>query len=164
MAAIHQKMQDVINKQIGAEWASAWLYLSMSSYFDSINLGGFGHWLRAQAQEEIGHAMKFATYLTEREGRVVYDAIDKPQAQWDSPLAAMQAVYAHEQKVTALIGDMVAVARDLNDHATESLLRWFVDEQVEEESSAKTIVEQLKMIGGSTGALFMLNARLGERS
>jgi ferritin len=161
---ISKKMQNAINGQINAELYSAYLYLSMSADFSSKNLPGFANWMKIQAQEELGHAMKLYNFIEERLGRVTLKAIDAPPTEWDSPLTAFEAVLKHEQKVTGLINKLVDQAIAENDHATRGFLQWFVDEQVEEEASADAIVEQLKLIKSAPGGLFMLDKELGRRT
>ena len=160
---IKQKMQDALNKQLNRELYSGYLYLSMSAYFESVNLPGFAHWMRKQASEEEAHAMKLYKYLVERGGRVEMDDIEAPKLEWKSPLEAFEDAYKHEQKVSDMIHKLVEVARAEKDHATESFLKWFVDEQVEEEESTNEIVQKLKMINGSKNAMFMLDSVLAKR-
>jgi len=160
---ISKKMEEALNEQVNAELYSAYLYLSMESYFKSLNLGGFANWMRVQTQEEVAHAMKIYDFVNERGGRVILEAIKGPPARWDSPLAVFEAVYAHEQKVTELINDLMNLAIKEKDHATNSFLQWFVNEQVEEESSADEIVQQLKMMEKAPGGMFMLDRELGQR-
>ena len=135
----------------------------MSAYFESINLAGFANWMKIQAQEEVAHAMKFYDYLFERGGRVTMTSIDAPKTAWSSPLSAFKDVYQHEQKVTGLIHTLMDLALAEKDHASVSMLRWFVDEQVEEESSADAIVEKLKLVGEKGRGIFMLDQQLGQR-
>jgi len=160
---ISKKMEEALNEQVNAELYSAYLYLSMESYFKSLNLNGFANWMRMQTQEEVVHAMKIYDFVNERGGRVALKAIEGPQTEWDSPLAVFEAVYAHEQKVTSLINDLVDLALKEKDHATNSFLQWFVNEQVEEESSADEVVQQLKMMENAPGGMFMLDRELGQR-
>lgn len=160
---ISKKMVEAFNHQINAEIFSSYLYLSMSAYFEDLGLPGFTNWMKVQAQEEMVHAMKFFNELAERDGRVVLAAIDQPETEWESPLAVAESVYAHEQKVTALINQLVTLAREESDYAAETFLHWFVTEQVEEESSAKAIVDQLKLIQGQPQGLFMIDRELGSR-
>ena len=161
---ISKKMQNAINSQINAELYSAYMYLSMAAYFTSKNLPGFANWMRVQAQEEVGHAMKFYKFIEECLGHVALKAIDGPPTEWDSPLAVFQAGFKHEQKVTGLINKLVDQAIEENDHATRGFMQWFVDEQVEEEASADAIVQQLKLIKDSPGGLFMLDKELAGRT
>ena len=160
---ISTAMQNAINEQINAELYSAYLYLAMAAYFDSVNLPGCASWMKAQAKEEQSHAMKFYHYIVERGGRVSLKAIGVPPAEWKSALDAFSTAYKHEQHVTDRINKLVELAEKLKDPATTALLTWFVNEQVEEENNASTIVAQLKMIKESTGALFMLDHHLGKR-
>jgi len=160
---IKDKIEKALNSQINAEMYSSYLYLSMSSYFSSINLNGFATWMRVQAQEELTHAMKFYDYVIERGGRVTVKAIEAPPAEWDSPLQVFEHVYTHEQKVTGLINDLVNLAIAEKDHATTAFLQWFVTEQVEEESSADEIVQKVKLVGDQGAGLLMLDQELGQR-
>ena len=156
-------MEEALNEQVNAELYSAYLYLSMESYFKSLNLNGFANWMRAQTQEEVAHAMKIYDFVNERGGRAILKAIEGPETEWDSPLAVFEAVYVHEQKVTGLINDLVDLAIKEKDHATNTFLQWFVNEQVEEESSADEVVQQLKMMENAPGGMFMLDRELGQR-
>ena len=161
---INKTVQDAINEQIKNELYSAYLYLSMAAYFESINLSGFSNWMKVQAAEEQEHAMKFYEYIFERGGRVQLKAIDQPPAEWKSPMDAFQEVLAHEQKVTAMIHNLYAVALKENDYASQIMLQWFITEQVEEEKNAAAIIEQLKMITAHETAILMLDHDLGKRS
>lgn len=160
---IDPKMEKALNDQIVAELYSAYLYLSMAAYLDGEGLGGFAKWMRAQFQEEQSHAMKMFDYVGERGGRVILSAIDAPPTEWESPLDVFEATLAHEQKVTGLINRLVDLALELSDHATDNLLRWFVSEQVEEEDTADSIRQQLKLIGDNGQGLLMLDRELGAR-
>ena len=160
---LSKKIEEAINKQINAELYSAYLYLAMAAYFESLNLPGFAIWMKLQAKEEQEHAMKFYHYLVERGGRVLLDAIQKPQSEWKSPLDAFEAVLSHEQHVSSLIINLVDLAKAEKDYATEIMLQWFVSEQVEEEANATSIVERLKMIKDSTNGLLMVDKTLGKR-
>ncbi|HWR28183.1 MAG TPA: ferritin [Candidatus Thermoplasmatota archaeon] len=160
---LSKKLENAINKQINAELWSAYLYLSMSAYFESINLGGFASWMRVQAQEEVSHAMKFYNHIIERRGRVLVSAIAATPTSWKSPLHAFDEAFKHEQKVTAMIENLANIAAAEKDYAATSMLKWFHDEQVEEELQTDTIVHKLKMTEKSTGGLFMLDRELGKR-
>jgi ferritin len=120
--------------------------------------------MQAQAQEEVLHAMKFYHFVNERGGRVTLDTIDAPTSKWSSPLKVFEATYAHEQKVTGLIHDLVDLAVKEKDHATHGFLQWFVTEQVEEEASADDIVNKLKLVGDAPGGLFMIDRELAGRT
>lgn len=160
---ISPKMTDAINKQINAELYSSYLYMSMSAYFEDLQLAGCAHWMVVQAQEEMTHALRLYRHLIERGGRALMKAIDGPETQWDSPLACFQAVAAHEAKVTSLINGLMALAREENDFASEGFLQWFVKEQVEEESSAADVVGKIKMAQETQGGLYMLDKEMAAR-
>jgi ferritin len=160
---IKDKVATAINKQINAEFYSSYLYLAMAAYFEAKNWLGFSHWMKIQSQEENTHGMKFYGYVLERGGEVALADIKAAATDWKTPLNVFEAVYEHELKVTALINDLLKLARQEGDAATESLLKWFIDEQVEEEAHAKQIVDKLKMIKDSANGLFMLDHELGER-
>ncbi|HHO48012.1 MAG TPA: ferritin [Desulfobacteraceae bacterium] len=160
---LKEKMLNALNDQINAELYSSYLYLSMESYFQSLNLKGFAVWMRAQVQEELFHAMKFYDYVCDRGGRVVLGAIEKPDASWKTPLDAFKQIQKHEQLVTGLINSLVELAMKEKDHATLNFLQWFVAEQVEEEASVGEIVDKLKLIRQDTSGLYLLDAELGKR-
>jgi ferritin len=160
---VKKKIEAALNKQCNAELYSSYLYLSMSAYFQSINLPGFANWMRVQTQEELVHAMKFYDFINERGGRVTLQKIDSPPTKWASPLNAFESAYKHEQKVTGLINDLVNLAVGEKDHATNIFLQWFVTEQVEEEASADEVVQKLKLVGKDSGGLFMLDGEMGQR-
>lgn len=157
------KIEEAFNKQINAELFSSYLYLSMAAYFEAKSLAGMAHWMRLQVAEENAHGMKFYDFVHERNGRVKLAAIDEPQVEWDSPLAAFEAALGHEQKVTGLINDLVNLAIAEKDHAAANFLQWFVDEQVEEEATVQLIIDKLKLVGDHGVALFMIDNELGTR-
>ena len=160
---LSKKMQEAINDQINAELYSSYLYLSMAAHFEGANLKGFANWMRVQVQEENFHAMKFFDYVNSRQGKVSLKAIDGPPTKWKSPLDAFEDTLKHEQKVTALIGKLASIAQSENDFATGVLLHWYINEQVEEESNADTLVNKLKMIGDNTSGLYLLDQELAAR-
>ncbi len=160
---LNEKIQKALNDQINAEMYASYLYLSMATYFESKNLSGFARWMAAQAGEENGHAMRIYKFVTERGGRVTLQKIDAPPSDWASPLAVFEDAYAHERKVTGMIDKLVEMAAAEKDHATSVMLQWFINEQVEEESTADDIVQKLKMVGESANGLFMLDHALGKR-
>lgn len=160
---LKKSIETALNKQINAELWSAYLYLAMDAHFRSVNLNGFANWMRLQAQEELGHAMKMYDYIDERDGKITLSAIAAPKGTWKTPLDVFQDTLKHERKVTSLIHNLTALAEKEKDYATKNFLEWYVDEQVEEESTASNIVEQIKLAGKSSGALFMLDRELGQR-
>jgi len=158
------KIQDALNSQVNAEFFSSYLYLSMAAHFERASLPGMATWMRFQAQEELMHALKFFNFINERNGTVSLTAIEGPKIEWSSALEAFEDSYAHEQKVTGLINDLANLAREEKDHATETFLQWFITEQVEEEASVSTVVDQLKLVGDNGVALFMVDGQLGQRA
>jgi len=161
---LSEKMENALNGQLNAELYSAYLYLSMNAYFKSVNLDGFANWMYYQAQEEVTHGMKFYDFINSRGGRVKLSQIDAPATEWNSPLAVFEATLEHEQKVTGLINDLVELALEEHDHATNIFLQWFVSEQVEEEESVGGVLEQLRLMGEAKGGLFMIDRELAKRS
>ncbi|MDD3689281.1 MAG: ferritin [Synergistaceae bacterium] len=160
---INKKIEDSFNDQINAELYSAYLYLSMSAYLNSIDMNGMAHWMNVQAKEEVEHAMKFASYIVERGGRVVYKAIECPQEAWESVLDVFKGGYEHERYVTRRINDLMDLAIAEKDYASQVFLQWFVSEQVEEEASADEIVKKIEMIGEGRHGIYMLDKELGKR-
>ncbi len=160
---LNKKVEEAINKQINAELWSAYLYLSMSAYFESKNLKGFANWMRVQYQEEVTHAMKFFDYVNERGGRVKLLPIAEVKIEWSSAIDVYEETYKHECKVTELINNIANIALEEKDHATMAELQWFINEQVEEESNADNILQQLKLMEGNNYGLLMLDRELATR-
>jgi len=160
---LKDKVLKALNAQINAEMFSEYLYLSMAAWFESKNWLGFARWMKVQAGEERGHAMRLYDYIHLGGGQVLLDAIKAPPTQWTSPLAAFEDAYRHEQSITAKIHDLVKLAAAEGDAATGIMLQWFVTEQMEEEATAGQIVAQLKLIGDNTNGLFMMDRELGKR-
>ena len=160
---MNEKIRNALNGQINAELYSSYLYLSMASYLKRLTLDGFANWMEIQALEEMTHAMKFFNFVNERGGKVDLMTIQGPPTSWDSPLSVFEAVYEHEVKVTGLIYDLVNIATEEKDHATSNFLQWFITEQVEEETTADSIVQKLKLIGGEGGGLYLLDQELAQR-
>lgn len=161
---MNQRVEKALNEQVNAELYSAYLYLSMAAYCESQNFSGFANWMKVQAQEELFHATKMFDYIHERGGKALLTAIEGPKTNWQNITAVFEEVYAHEQKVTALIHNLVGIAREEKDYATEQFLQWYVSEQVEEEDSASTLLEEIKMVGDKGNGIFMLNREAGSRS
>jgi len=160
---LDKRMEEALNKQINAEFYSAYLYLSMAAQFDALGLKGGANWMNVQFQEETAHAMKFFAYVTERGGRVQLEAIEKPQTEWPSALAMFEHALQHEQKVTGMIDALADLALELKDHATHNLLQWFIAEQVEEEANASEMVQKLTLAKDSPAALFNIDRDMAAR-
>ena len=161
---LSKTVQNAINDQIGKEFYSGYVYLSMSAYFQSINLPGCANWMRIQYKEEISHALKLYDYVHERGGRVTLQAIQQPKSEFKSPLDVFKQALGHEREVTEMINKLYALTQKENDYPATIRLQWFVTEQVEEERNAGEIVEQLTMIGDNKIALIMLDRQLGARA
>jgi len=158
-----EKMLKALNDQMNAEQYSAYIYTAMRAYFLANNLEGFANWMAVQAKEEWTHAEKFFSFIVERNGRVELEAIAKPQKEWKNALDVFETAYKHEQYITGRINCLMELAKSEKDYAAESFLKWFVDEQVEEEANSLKIVETLKMIKESAGSLLMLDHQLAKR-
>lgn len=160
---LNKKLEEALNAQINAEFWSAYLYLSMSSDMSDKGMAGVANWFAIQFKEEQDHAMKFFNYVISRGGKVTLRPIEKVDTEWKSPLAAFEQTLQHEEKVTSLINDLYALAEQEKDYATQSMLKWFIDEQVEEEENAKAIIDTLKLIGDNGYGLYQLDKELATR-
>jgi ferritin len=136
----------------------------MAAYFENKNFLGFASWMKLQAQEEMCHAVKFMDYLHLVGVKFSLDKIDAPPSDWDSFTKIFQLVYDHEVKVTESINNLVDMAISEKDHATNSFLLWFVNEQVEEVATADRILGRVKFIGENHNGLFFLDHELGKRA
>ena len=161
---ISEKMEKAFNDQINAEFYSEYLYLSMLSYFETLNLKGFVNWMTVQIQEEHAHAMGMFNYVHERGGKVELEAIEKPETKWENPLEVFEHVLKHEQLVTSKINALMDVAESEKDRAALSFLDWYLKEQVEEESSVGGVLATLKLIDDDKKALLMLDKDLATRT
>ena len=156
------KLQGALNDQINAELGSAYLYLAMAAHLEASNLPGSAQWLRRQAREEVSHAMKIFDFVNDCDGRVVLKTIPEPQAEFSSMVEIWELALKQEQAVSARINALYAFAAQEKDYATQTMLQWFVAEQVEEEKTAKTILEQVTRIGPSSSAIYFLDRHLGK--
>ncbi len=161
---LKEKVLKAINEQINAEQYSAFLYLSMSAWLENEGLPGFANWMYVQYQEELTHANKFFKYVNERGGKVELKGIDPMPVEFESVTEIMEKSLAHEQHVTSLINHLVDIAIEEKDHATQSFLKWYVDEQVEEEANVSEILDDLKLISGKGNGLLMLDRELRRRT
>jgi ferritin len=156
-------MLQALNDQINAELYSSYLYLAMAARCEVLNLPGAARWLEVQSKEEHEHAMKLYHYVNERRGEVKLQAIKEPSSSWNDLSELFDDVLAHEQYISKRINDLVKLAREENDYATENMLQWFVKEQVEEEASVDAIVQRLKLVGKMPQGLFFIDRELGQR-
>jgi ferritin len=162
---LKEKVLKALNDQINAEQYSALMYLSMSAWFSDKGLPGFANWMYVQYQEELTHANKIFKFVVERNGKIELKAIEQMPVEFNSLLEVVEKTLAHEQHVSALINNIVDIASEERDHATQSFLQWFVDEQVEEEASVTEILDSLRLIEGQAkgNGLFMLDRELRQR-
>lgn len=160
---ISDKMVEALNSQIREELQSAYIYAAMAADCHEKDMPGAATWFEVQASEEMGHAQRIYRFVLEREGRVIFDGLEKPQASWESLEAIFKKAYAHEQHITQCIYDLVSLARKEGDLGSEAFLNWFVSEQVEEEANALAVIRKLEKIGDSQQGLYLIDRELGAR-
>ncbi len=160
---ISDAMTAAINDQIKAEFDSAYIYLAMSAYFEDSGLAGMAHWMKKQYKEEVEHAEKFIDYLYERGARVIVPDIAKPKETYADAIEVFKTAYAHEQYVTSRIYKLVDMASAEKDYATLSMLKWYVDEQMEEEDNTGSIVSKLEFLGNDKHGIYTVDRELAAR-
>ena len=158
---LSQELSEAFNAQVNAEMWSANLYLSMAVYFKKAGLNGCAHWMEKQFEEENEHAQKMIDYAIERGGNIEIGQINVVPTGWGNPVEVFEHVYSHECKVAEMIDKMVDIAEKDRDHASRDFLFGFVREQVEEERTAKDIVDQLKAYGEHHYGI--MDHKLGKR-
>jgi len=161
---LSSKLEKVLNDQINMELTSSYAYLGMAAYFEGTAFGGFGKWMEVQSQEEQEHADKFFNYVVERGGKVTLGAIPAPKCDYKSPQDAFKASLGHEQRVSAAIYAIYELAEEEKDYATLSFLKWFLDEQVEEERNVGDILAKLELVGDNRSALYQIDQQAGRRA
>jgi len=160
---LKKSIEVALNKQINAEFHSAYLYLSMSSYLQSIGMAGCSNWMKVQYQEELAHATHFFDYILERGGRVELFPIGDVTVNFKNVLEVFEETLTHEVQVTGLINNLMDICIRESDHASKNFLQWFVDEQVEEESNVEQILNNLKLINGEGQGLLMMDREMQTR-
>ncbi|MGB9621646.1 MAG: ferritin [Brevinematia bacterium] len=160
---LKKEMEEALNRQISEEFYSAYLYLAMSAYFETLGFSGFAKWMRVQSQEELQHAMKIYDYIISQNGTVKLFALKEPPSSWNSLLEAIKGAYEHEKYITSKIYELVDLANKLDDKATDNFLQWFVEEQIDEEKNTYDLVKKVGMAKNHIGALLQLDKILGER-
>jgi ferritin len=158
------KLERALNEQINLEFSSAYAYLGMAVYFDQTAFTGFAKWMELQSKEELGHAHKFFGYIVDRGGKVALKGIPEPKSDYKTPLEAFQASLVHEQKVSAAICGLCDLAQSEKDFATISFLKWFLDEQVEEEKTVAEIIAKLELVGDNRNGLYQVDQQAGRRA
>jgi ferritin len=160
---ITKRMEEALNGQINKEFYSAYLYLSMSAYCNKLGMPGAEHWFRMQYDEEVMHMTKMFDYVMQHGGNARLLKIDEPPHEFGTVLEAFEASLAHERSVTKWINELLDVAVEEKDHASQVFLQWFITEQVEEESNVGDIVDRLRLAGDNGGALMMIDDKLAAR-
>jgi ferritin len=160
---LSKKMEKALNEQIEKEFFSSHLYLSMSAYFAQKNLSGFANWFNIQAQEERDHAMLLFNYVIRTGGKVTLTKIDAPKVDFDSDIDVLKETLVHEEFITKSIYQLVDAAQEERDHKTIQYLKWFVDEQVEEEENASDNIAKYELVANDGKGLYMLDSELGAR-
>ena len=160
---VSEKLFNKLNDQVNFEFYSAYIYLSMSAYAESIDLSGFANFFRVQAQEEQFHAMKFYDYIFQKDGVVELEAIARPDMKFENMVDVFQKAYGHEKIVTNRIYAMADIANEEKEHSTTSLLNWFIDEQVEEENNFKSLLKKVKRSESNMAALYMMDDELAAK-
>ncbi len=161
---ISEKMQEALNEQVNKEFYSAYMYLAMSAYSNTIGLPGFANWMRMQYEEEIMHVTKMYDYIQDQGGVVTLKAIEQPPLEYGTPVEVFEQTLEHEQYVTSLIHKLMDLAVQEKDYATQTFLQWYVTEQVEEEANVNDILSPLRMVGEDKGGLMMIDQQLNGRA
>ena len=159
-----KKMEEALNEQMNKEIYSAYIYQSMSAHASFMGLKGFANWFDVQREEEISHSRKIYDFINERGGKVKLLAVEEPPGEFDSALDMFEKTLAHEQFITKSINELMDLAIEEKDHATQIFLQWFVTEQIEEEDNDREIIDKLKLIGNDGNGLLMLDKELGART
>ncbi|WP_317310924.1 ferritin [Clostridium thermobutyricum] len=160
---LSNQLLDALNDQVNFEFYSSYTYLAMAAYAESVDLSGVANFFRVQSQEEMSHAMKFYDYIFQKGGMVKLEAIEKPKVEYNNIIEVFETGFNHEQTVTRRIYELADIATAEREHATMSLLKWFVDEQVEEENNFQTILKKVRRLEGNPAAMYMLDEELATR-
>ena len=161
---LKKKIEEALNAQINAEMWSAYLYLSMAAYCHAQGQPGMGKWFEVQFKEEQDHAKILFNYVISRNGKVDLRPIEAVPTEWNNILNVFESSLRHEQTITESINKLFALCEEENDYATQSMLKWFIDEQVEEEENVQTIIDNIKMIKDNGYGIYMIDKELGQRA
>lgn len=146
-----RRLREAFNRQLNRELYSAYLYMSMAAYFESVKLKGFSHWMLAQVTEELAHAMRLFDAMSSMEARAEMMPIEAPPVNWPTPQKVLEDTLRHEKNVTQMINDLARMAKSENDQAAINALKWFVNEQKEEEEHATEVLEKCRMARDTEG-------------
>lgn len=153
----------MLNDQINAELYSAYLYWDFAKYFDCEGLKGMAGWYKIQAEEELEHAKKIYTYMQQQGGAILFKKIDRNKDVPKGCVEIARAALKHEREITRMINDLYAAAEKEKDYRTMNFLSWFIDEQAEEETNARDVVQLMKLAGESQAALYIADVQMGKR-
>jgi len=160
---MNEKIAALLNQQINKEFYSAYLYLDMANFYDELDLDGYANYYNIQAQEERDHALLFMKYMQTNGLKVTLEAIDRPDKAYSCVLDPLEAAAEHERYVTALINDIYHACHEAKDYRTMKFLDWFVDEQMEEEDSADSMISRYKLFGNDPRGLYLLDQEYAAR-
>lgn len=160
---LSNQLTQAFNDQVNLEFESAYAYLGMAAWSEANELTGFAGWLRAQAQEEVDHAMKFFQFILDRDQQIVLSDVAATSSAYASIVDVFRAALGHEQRVTAAISDLYAKATAEQDFGSLPILNWFTTEQIEEEATVRQIVAELERVGDNTAALVLLDREMSQR-
>ena len=160
---MNEKIAALLNDQINKEFYSAYLYLDMANYYDELDLDGYANYYTIQAQEERDHALLFMKYMQNNGLKVTLEAIGKPDKIYHSPAEPLDAALEHEKYVTSLINNIYHEAHNAKDYRTMKFLDWFVDEQMEEEDNANSMISRFKLFGDDAKGLYLLDQEYAGR-
>ena len=161
---MNERVYELLNDQINKELFSAYKYMVFADYYESVGLGGYANWYMIQAAEERDHALIFRRYLIENGCPIVNKAIDDPSMHFESDIEPLKEGLHHEQYVTSLINDIFEAAVEAKDYRTQNFLAWFIEEQLEEEDSAQTMIDQMERFGSDSRSLYELDREYASRS
>lgn len=160
---LSKKLLEGLNDQINFEFYSSYTYLAMAGYCESIDLTGFANFFRVQAKEELDHAMKLYDYVYQKNGTVKLEQVDEPKGDFDGVIDVFVKGYEHEQLVTKKIYELTDIAYEEREHSTISLLKWFIDEQVEEENNFNSLVKRVRRVEDNPAGLYLMDDELATR-
>lgn len=160
---LSSKLEKALNEQMHLEYVSAYAYLGMAAYFEPGPFSGFAKWMRMQSSEELDHARKFFDYIVDRNGTLALKALPEPKTGYKSALEVFRASLAHEQRVSASICALYDQAQGEKDYATASFLKWFLDEQVEEEKVVSDFIQKLELVGENHNGLYQIDKLASRR-
>ncbi|GAA0701945.1 ferritin [Paraclostridium ghonii] len=159
-----QTILESLNNQLQMEFFSEYFYMSMEAYFMDNNLDGFANFFNVQAKEERDHAYKIFNYISRAGGKIILQAIEQPKVDFESPLEVFELALEHERLITNSIHNLTDLAISEKDHTTSSFLRWFIDEQSEEEESMEKVVRKLRLLKNDPAGLLMIDQELAQRT